>query len=195
MSKPARRRKVSRSQADEAREQLAAGGLSHQERRRLRSVTSARDEASRRHRREFRHLVIVAAGVIAAMAVVGGALGLVPAIQAASGQGTAGTFIVGYQPCLSRKAGCPWSGTFRSPHGAAVQHVNYDGTLPTGAGDGSSIPAIYPGGGSHVVYPPRGSDAWVFDLLLMALVGGVVGLLLWLSPLGLGEQRTSGAVV
>jgi hypothetical protein len=36
---------------------------------------------------------------------------------------------------------------------------------------------------------------WVSDLLLMVLVGGVVGFLLWISPLGLGEHETSGAIV
>ena len=40
---PVPQAKVSRRQAREAREQLAAGGLSHQERRRLRSLIRARD--------------------------------------------------------------------------------------------------------------------------------------------------------
>jgi hypothetical protein len=192
----ARRRKVSRRQADEAREQLAAGGLSHQERRKLRSVTGAWDAAARRRRREFRHLVIVAAGAMAAMAVVAAAVGLVSAIEAAGGQGAAGTFVVGNQPCLRYRGGCAWSGTFQSRDGNIVQHVAYDGTLPADAGGGSSVPAIQPGGsGSHVVYPPHGSHAWVSDLLLMALVGGIVGLLLWISPLGLGAHETGGAIV
>jgi hypothetical protein len=192
---PGRRRKVSRKQAEEAREQLAAGGLTHQERRKLRSVAGARDAAARRRRGQFRHLVFVGGGVIAAMAVVAAAVGLIPAIEASSGQGTAGTFVVGTQPCFRYRAGCAWSGTFQSPDGVTVQHVNYDGTLPAGAGGGSSVPAIYPAGGSHIVYPPHDSHAWVFDLVLMVLVGGVVGLLLWISPLGLGEHETSGVVV
>src|SRR5271169_383890 len=96
---PARQRKVSRRQADEAREQLAAGGLSHQERRRLRALTGAWDAAARRRHREFKHLIIIAAGTLAAMAVVAAGVGLVSAIESASGQGTAGTFVVGNQPC------------------------------------------------------------------------------------------------
>jgi hypothetical protein len=195
-----RQQRVSRSEANHAREQLAAGGLSHQERRQLRSVTRLRDTAARRRRTEFRHFIIVAAGTIAAMAIVAGATGLIPALEAASGQGKAGTFVVGTQACLPHKGGCAWSGTFRSPGGALVQHVNYDGTLPAGAGGGSSIPAIYPGGAAHVVYPPRGSHAWLSDLLEMVLAGAFVGFLLWLSPLGQGGRgpqghRADGAIV
>lgn len=29
----------------------------------------------------------------------------------------------------------------------------------------------------------------------MVLVGGIVGLLLWISPIGLGEHETRGAIV
>jgi hypothetical protein len=192
----ARPRKVSRRQADQARAQLAAGGLSHQERRQLRSVTSARDSAARRRRGELRHLLIVAAGTIAAMAVAGAALGLVPAIEAASRQGTAGTFVPGNQPCItSGRTGCAWSGTFRPRNGAIVQHVSYDGTLPADAAGGSGVPAIYPEGSSHIVYPPHGSRAWVTDLLVMVLIGGIAGLLLWIFPIGLGERETSGAII
>jgi hypothetical protein len=194
MTERAWRRRVSRRQAHEAREQLAAGGLSHQERRRLRSVTGRWDAAAGRRRREFRHLIIVAAGAIAAMAVVAGAVGLVSAIEATSGQGAVGTFVVGKQPCFRYRRGCAWSGMFRSRDGSTVQHVAYDGTLPANAGGGSSIPAIEPGG-SHIVYPPHNSHAWVSDLLLMVLAGGTVGFLLWLSPVGLGGRETPGAIV
>jgi hypothetical protein len=156
-------------------------------------VTRISEAAADRRHREFRRFLIVAAGAIAAMAVVAAALGLVPAIEAASRQGTAGTFVPGNQPCLTnRGGGCAWSGTFRSRDGATVQHVSYDGTLPA---SGSSVPAIYPGGSSDVVYPPHGSRAWVTDLLVMVLIGGIVGLLLWISPLGLGRSDQSGAVV
>lgn len=49
-------------------------------------MTGAWDAAERRRHRGFRHLTLVAAGTIAAMAVVAGAVGLVSAIEAASGQ-------------------------------------------------------------------------------------------------------------
>ena len=156
-------------------------------------MTGARDSAARRRRGEFRHLVIVAVGAVAAMAVVASAVGLVSAIEAASGQGAAGTFVVGSHQCFVSR-GCAWSGMFLPRDGSAVQHVVYDGTLPPGTGGGSNVPAVE-SGGSHIVYPPHGSHAWVSDLLLMVLVGGVVGFLLWLSPLGLGGRQPDGAIV
>lgn len=128
------------------------------------------------------------------MAVVAGASGLVPAIDAASGQGAAGTFVAGNKPCIRYRGGCAWSGTFRSRNGGTVQHVAYDGTLPADAGGGSGVPAIE-SGGSHLVYPPHSSLAWVSDLLLMVLAGGIAGILLWLSPLGLGKHEPGGAIV
>jgi hypothetical protein len=73
--------KVGRRQAREARAELGAGGLSHQERRRLRSITRGRDDAARRRRLERRHTVIVIVGALAAMAVVGVSFGLVPAAR------------------------------------------------------------------------------------------------------------------
>jgi hypothetical protein len=127
------------------------------------------------------------------MAVVAALVGLVSAIEASSGQGAAGTFVLGNRPCISHRGGCAWSGTFRSRDGGTVRHVAYDGTLPADAAGGSSVPAIEPGG-SHIVYPPHGSHAWVSDLLLMVLIGSIVGSLLWILPVGLGERET-GAIV
>jgi hypothetical protein len=182
--------KVSRQQARQAREQLAAGGLSHQERRRLRSVVRTRDATADRQRSELRHLTIVLAGVMAAMAVTAASVGLAPAIDAARGQGTTGTFVLEFQSC-SIRTGCTYVGTFRSPDGATVSNVAYDGTLPAGASPGSSFPALEPGA-SHHVYPPHGSLRWITDLLFTMLVGGAVGFILWISPLGLrrhAQQR------
>jgi hypothetical protein len=189
---PSRPGKVSRKQANDAREQLAGGGLSHQERRKLRSEIGARDAVAGRRRGEFRHIVIVIAGVVAAMAVVAGAVGLVPAIEAATGHGEAGTFIVGNQKCLRRS--CPWSGAFRAADGNTVPHVTYSGDLPANAGPGTSLPAMRPDG-SDFVYARQGNHTWITDLFWMVLVGGVVGLFLWITPLGLGRRETAGAVV
>lgn len=179
---PARQQKVSRGQAEEARGQLAAGGLTHQERRKLRAVTAARDAAARRHRGEFRHVVIIVAGIIAAMALVAFPVGLVSAIQASGGEGTPGTFIVRSEVCLNSRV-CPWPGIFRARDGQIVQHVEFAGTLPANAPPGTSVPAVDPAG-SHIVYPPHGSHEWVTDLLWMVLIGGIVGVLLWIFPIG-----------
>ena len=187
----ARQVKVSRRQAREAREELAAGGLSHQERRRLRSAIRTRDATARRRRLEFRHITVVLAGAMAAMAVAAASVGLVSAIDAARGQGTIGTFVLESEPC-SIRIGCMYVGIFRSPGSATVANAAYDGTLPAGASPGSRFPAIEPGG-SHRVYPPHGSLRWATDLLFMMLVGGAVGFILWVSPLGLRGHYAGGA--
>jgi hypothetical protein len=178
--------KVSRRQARDAREQLAAGGLSHQERRRLRSVIRTQDATAHRRRLEFRHIAIALAGAMAAMAVAAMAVGLVPAIEAARGQGTIGTFVLESQSC-SIRIGCTWVGTFRSPDGATVPDVVYSGILPPGASPGSSFPALEPGG-SDYVYPPHDSLRWITDLLFTIFVGGAVGFTLWITLLALGGR-------
>jgi hypothetical protein len=185
---PGRQTKVSRRQAREARDELAAGGLSHQERRKLRSVVRARDAIAGRRSLELRHIAVVAAGALAAMAVVAVSIGLVSAIQVASGQGTTGTFIVGYR--TSCRTGCAWVGTFRYPDGDMVSGVIYASGLPPGDGPGNAIPAVETGG-TRYVYPPHDSLRWVGDLLLVLVVGAAVGFLLLVSPLALGKRTAS----
>jgi hypothetical protein len=186
---PGRPARVSRRQADDAREQLAVGGLSHQERRKLRSVVRTRDEATDRRGLEFRHITIVVGGTLVAMAVVGALVGLVPAIEASHGQGTPGTFVAMFHSCR-RHTGCAMAGTFQPVHGGKVPDVIYAGALPADAGPGMGVPAIRPGG-SEYVYPPHGTLRWVFDLLLTLLLGAAVGFLLLASTLGLRGRKTS----
>ena len=186
---PAKPTKVSRRQAQAARAHLAAGGLSQQERRRLRSITRVWDEAARRRRLERRHTVIVIVGAVAAMAVVAVSFGLVPAIAAAGGQGTSGTFVVGYQNC-SPRYGCTWVGTFEARNGADVPDVAYEGSLPAGTCQGQRIPARHPGG-SGQVFALHGSHTWVMDLLLVIGVGIAVAAALWISPLGTRRRSRS----
>lgn len=123
------------------------------------------------------------------MAVIAASLGLISAVEAARGQGTIGTFVVAYSSC-SRRTGCTWVGTFRSPDGNTVPDVAYQGALPANASPGDSFPAIEPGGSSRV-YPPH-SLRWITDLLATVLIGGAVGFVLWISPLGLRGRRTAG---
>ena len=186
---PARPTRVSRRQANEARDELAAGGLSHQERRKLRSVIRTRDEAALRRSLEFKHIAIALAGALVAMAVVAFLVGLASAIEAARGDGTAGTFTVKSEVC-ARRAGCMWIGTFRAPDGDSVPAQAYTDVVPLSTSPGTSIRVIEPPG-SDYVYPLHGSLRWISDLAIMVVVGGAVGFLLLISPLGLGGPKPS----
>jgi hypothetical protein len=181
---------VSRRLARQARAQLAAGGLSHQQERRLRAVLRERATAEKRRRRRFKRLAIVLIGAIVAMAITGLSFGLVPAIDAALGEGTTGNFVVSQQVCSS-KAGCQWVGTFQADHGATVDGLAYGGSLPAGDGPGSTIPVRYPRG-SDQVYAVHASHTWVFDLFITLAIGMAVAAALWISPLGTGPRNLAG---
>ncbi|HTZ22795.1 MAG TPA: hypothetical protein VMC83_02260 [Streptosporangiaceae bacterium] len=185
---PHRQARLSRGQAAEAREKLAAGGLSHKERHKLVSAVRARDEAASRRSLETRHVIMAVAGTLIAMAVVGAMVGLVPAIHAASGQGTRGTFIVEPQLCVHRCTRT--AGSFRYADGETVPDLVYAGSLPLDAHPGTTLPAIRPGG-SEFVYPPHGSLSWISDVAIMVVVGCAVGFLLLASTLGLRRRNTS----
>jgi len=118
------------------------------------------------------------------MVIVSFAFGLWPAIDAAHGGGTTGTFTLGNSVCTP-KLGCRWVGTFESAGSQPVQ-VDYQGSLPAGAGPGTSVSAIHPGGSSYV-FAPHGSHAWIPDLLLVVVIGAVVALVLWISPISLSR--------
>jgi hypothetical protein len=182
---------VSRRQAVQARGQLTAGGLPHQQQRRLRAVLRAREAETQRRRRRLRRLSIAVAGGVAALAIAALSFGLIPAINAARGEGIAGTFVVGHQVCSAR-SGCQWVGTFQASQGTMITGVAYGGSLPAGDGQGSVIPARYPGG-SDQVYAPHGSHTWVIDLLATLAIGAAVAAALWISPLGTGSRSTRGA--
>jgi hypothetical protein len=188
---PTRPPQVSRRLAQQAREELAAGGLTHQERRRLRAVLRSRDIAGRKRRSRLRHMAIVAAGSIVAMAITAASFGLIPAIEAAQGGGVTGSFVVSHRVCSS-KTGCQWVGTFDGAHGDVISGLAYAGVLPAGDGPGSTIAVRYPGG-SDQVYALHGSHTWVFDLLITLVVGAAVGAALWVSPLGDGGRNAAGA--
>ncbi|HUB39467.1 MAG TPA: hypothetical protein VMA72_11500 [Streptosporangiaceae bacterium] len=180
----------SRRQASEARTELALDGLSHQQQRALRAALRAGEDASRRRRRRLRRLSIAATGAIVAMAITALSFGLVPAIEAASGGGTTGSFVVSDQVC-SAKTGCQWVGTFRAGDGTVFSGLAYSGSLPSGDGTGSVIPARYPGG-SDQVYALHGSHTWVLDLFIVLAIGAAVGAALWISPLGAGARNPEG---
>jgi hypothetical protein len=187
---PARSAHVSRRLARQARAQLAAGGLSHRQQRMFRAVLRERTIAVRQRRRRLRRVTIAVAGAIVAMAITGLSFGLVPAIEAARGEGITGSFVVSHEVCSS-KGGCQWAGTFQAGDGAPVVGLAYGGSLPAGDGPGSTIPVRYPGG-SDQVYAVHASHTWVFDLLITLAIGMAVGAALWISPLGAGPRNPEG---
>jgi hypothetical protein len=178
----ARAPQVSRRQAQQARDELAAGGLSHQDRRRLRALLRSRDIAGRKRRGNRRHLAIVVTGAIVAMAITAASFGLIPAIEAAQGGGVTGSFVLSQRVCSS-KTGCQWVGTFYGAKGDVVAGLAYGGVLPAGDGPSSTIAVRYPGG-TDQVYALHGSHTWVFDLLITLVIGAAAGAALWVSPLG-----------
>ena len=180
-----RRNKVTGRDARRAREKLAAEVLSHREQRRLRAIVRTWEFASYRRHQESRHLAIVAMSGIAAMALIGAALGFGPAIEAARGNGAVGVFVLDYSSCSAR-AGCVWVGTFEA-RDDVVPGVAYEGSMPTNTGPGTRIPARYPG--DHRAYAQHGSRTWAWDLLPMLFIGGAVAFVVWLSPLGLHQRR------
>jgi hypothetical protein len=187
---PARPAHVSRRLARQAREQLNAGGLAHRQQRMLRAVLRERSIAVRQRRRRIKRVTIALAGAIVAMAITALSFGLVPAIEAALGEGTTGSFVVSHEVCSSR-AGCQWAGTFQAGDAAPVVGLAYGGSLPAGDGPGSTIPVRYPGG-SDQVYAVRASHTWAFDLLITLAIGMAVGAALWISPLGAGPRNPEG---
>jgi hypothetical protein len=181
----ARRSKARHRAARLARAEPDAGHPPNHDERRMQTVTDRREQPRRRRHREFRHLMIAVVSGVAVMAVSGAALGLVPAIEAARGNGTIGTFVVGSQPCIPHRAGCAYTGTFDGPGGEVVNHVAYVGSPPARSG-ASSIPARYTG--YQQAYPLRSSRTWALDLVFMLLIGSVAGFLVWLLPVGLGQR-------
>jgi hypothetical protein len=183
---------VSRRQVQQAHAQLAAGGLSHDERRRLHAVVRSHEESAHRHRRRLKRLAIVLGGAVAAMAIAAASFGLIPAIEAALAKGATGSYAVNDRVCTNGRGStvCQWLGTFQPRNGRATTGLAYGGNLPNGDGPGSVIRVRYPGG--SYVYALHGSHTWVQDLLIALLVGAVVGFLLWLSPLGSGDRKMEG---
>jgi len=141
-------------------------------------------------RTHLKRLILVAAGGIVAAGIAALSFGLVPAVEAALGSGTTGSFIVSHQICSAR-TGCAWAGTFEARDGQTYGPLAYGGTLPAGDGPGSVIPARYPRG-SDQVFAARGSYTWIPDLLATIVIGAIAGAALWISPLGTGDRGPVG---
>lgn len=182
----ARLLKARRKAARRALAEADTGAKPNHDQRRMQSSAGTRKRPARRRRPDVKHIVIAVSCGVAVMAMVGATLGLVPAIEAAGRNGTIGTFVVSNQPCLVHRGGCAYTGTFDAVGGEVFSHVAYVGILPPGAGGGARIPARYTG--YQQAYPLHGSRSWVVDLGIMALIGGVAALLVWLLPVGLGKR-------
>jgi len=112
-------------------------------------------------------------GVVSALVLYVTATRLMPAIRAGLREGTHGNWIATGKHC-ARSAACVWTGQFKAPNGHVVlSSAQYAGQLPTGVHAGTSLAALFPGG-SALVYPPSGSDAWIS--VLIGLVLAVIGL-------------------
>jgi len=111
-------------------------------------------------------------GVVSALVLFVTATRLAPAIRAGRREGTHGFWVATGQHCA--RSACTWNGQFKSPNGHVVlSSAQYAGQLPAGIHAGTSVAALFPGG-SALVYPASGSDAWIS--LLFGLVLAAIGL-------------------
>ena len=111
--------------------------------------------------------------LVAVLVLILAAAGLPEAVQAARGEGQAGTFTAQRQECT--RHGCSWYGTFTSDDGSVrLPDVLLDGLE---AQRGDRVPALFEGETNPpLVYLAEGSREWVYVLLLML---GSAGYLAW----------------
>ena len=110
--------------------------------------------------------------VLSALVLFVTASRLMPAIRAGLHEGTRGFWVATGQHC--ERSACTWNGQFTLPDGRVVlSSAQYSGQLPAGIHAGTHLAALFPGG-SALVYPASGSDAWIS--LLFGLVLAVIGL-------------------
>lgn len=110
---------------------------------------------------------------------------VVPVVRAARADGDSGTFLAEQLSCVGHLGheSCSWSGTFR-PHGNGEvrSDVYLYGSDRDTLRPGQRVPAVDTGRRAQV-YPPSGSNEWVFTAGL--LVGGF----LLLTPLSRRAAR------
>jgi hypothetical protein len=147
------------------------------------------DEARRVGRRiTYGHLLPLCA--LFTITVVG--MGLPAAINAAQGEGQAGTFIAEHRSCAPMRFGgesCSWYGTFESADDSVrVADVLLNTDSPQSVGD--RVAVLYEGESDPPkVYLADGSTDWLWGLVL--LLGGI-GYLAW-GGWRLLRSRTRGA--
>jgi hypothetical protein len=108
--------------------------------------------------------------IVSALLLVATAVHILPAIRAGLHDGTRGAWIATTDAC--RKSVCIWNGKFVAPGGhVLVASAHYAGLMPKGIHAGTSVPALFTGGG--LVFPVTGSDLWIELVigLLVSLLG------------------------
>jgi hypothetical protein len=110
-------------------------------------------------------------GVLSALVLYVTATRLTSAIRAGLREGTHGYWVATGKHCA--RSVCVWNGQFKSNGHVVLSSVQYAGQLPAGVHAGTSLAALFPGG-SALVYPASGSDAWIS--VLIGLVLAVIGL-------------------
>jgi hypothetical protein len=124
---------------------------------------------------------------IALFIVVITAINLPPAINAALGHGTRGSFTA-EQYQTSAKGGGTWSGTFKpANNGPAVTDVTFNGL--SGVQQGSVVPALYDGGQAFTAH---GSTEWLVESLILLFALGM--LVVWVRRVPLRHVRQRGSV-
>jgi hypothetical protein len=119
--------------------------------------------------------------------IVAMAINLPPAISAALGHGTRGSFTaVQYQ--RSGRGGGVWSGTFKpANNGPEVTDVSFNGL--SGVQPGSVVPALYDGGEAFTAH---GSTEWLVESLVLLFALGF--LVSWCVRVPLRHVRQRGSV-
>jgi hypothetical protein len=110
-------------------------------------------------------------GAVSAVLLVVTALHILPAIRAGLHDGTRGAWVATGKVC--HRSACIWNGKFVAPGGhVLVASAQYAGPMPRGIQSGTSVPALFTGGG--LVFPVNGSDLWVE--LVIGLLVSMLGL-------------------
>lgn len=97
------------------------------------------------------------------------------------GHGIHGVFVANQHVAAQPRRPSYWLGTFTaSDHRLVVAHVSYSDP-PSALREGNELPALYAGGST--VFAPRGSLAWVGDVVVTLIGAGFFGWWLWYVPL------------
>lgn len=171
-----RPRRAAWGEARAARESLTRGQHSSAGILRLLAIIRSRREADERI---WRRYFLTLAGLVCAVTLVAGALGIGPAIRAAHGAGVHGAFIARDLRCT--KAGCIWTGSFKPAAGHLVPDAGYGDVAPPGTHTGTAIPALYPPG-SKDVFAASNSRSWQLFLMMMAAGSGGLAVVLLPGP-------------